>query len=282
MIRVSRLSIAPVRSLGLEHPDYIDLTATGVLEDRRFYLVDDDGRLIDQLIAGRLVQVKSHTDAAGASLRLAFPDGTVIEGPVELGDGVKTNVHGRTAVGHRVIGPWGAALEPFAGGPVQVIRCDRPGGTRIANAISLISDGSLAELAQRLGRTSIDARRFRMLIEVDGAAAHEEDGWIGGRIGIGDAILEITKPDARCAITTHDPDSGLRDLDTLRGNISYRGLSEGRKADFGVLGEVASPGRIRVGDEVVVLEMATARIPAPVALGAAEPALDVPQVSPTA
>jgi uncharacterized protein YcbX len=275
MIRVTRLSIAPVRSLGLEHPDAIELTATGVLEDRRFYLVDEDGRLIDQLIAGRLVQVKAHTDSAGARIRLAFPDGTVIDGQVELGDPVETNVHGRTAVGQRVIGPWGAALEPFAGGPVEVVRCDRPGGTRIANAISVISDGSLAELAHRLGRPSIDARRFRMLIEVDGATAHEEDGWIGGRIRIGSAVLEITKPDARCAITTHDPDSGLRDLDTLRGIIGYRGLREGRKADFGVLGEVASPGRIRVGDEVVVLEAAAARTPAAVAIGA-------PEVSPTA
>lgn len=275
MIRVTRLSIAPVRSLGLEHPDAIELTDTGVLEDRRFYLVDEDGRLIDQLIAGRLVQVKAHTDAAGESLRLAFPDGTVIDGPVELGDAVETNVHGRTAVGHRVIGPWAAALEPFAGGPVHVVRCDRPGGTRIANAISLISDGSLAELARRVGRPSIDARRFRMLIEVEGTAAHEEDGWIGGRVGIGDARLDITKPDARCAITTHDPDSGLHDLDTLRGIIGYRGLRDGRKAEFGVLGEVASPGRIRVGDEVVVLEAAAARTPAAVAIGAAE-------VSPTA
>jgi uncharacterized protein YcbX len=281
MIRVTRLSIAPVRSLGLEHPDAIDVTATGVLEDRRFYLVDEDGRLIDQLIAGRLVQVKAHTDPAGTSLRLAFPDGTVIDGPVELGDAVETNVHGRTAAGHRVIGPWGAALEPFAGGPVHVIRCDRPGGTRIANAVSLISDGSLAELARRLTRPSIDARRFRMLIEVEGAAAHEEDGWIGGRIGVGGAILEITRPDARCAITTHDPDSGLRDLDTLRGIIGYRGLREGRKADFGVLGEVASPGRIRVGDEVVVLE-AAAHSAAPVAVGATEPPFAARGVSQTA
>jgi len=282
MVRVTRLSIAPVRSLGLEHPDAIDLTPMGVLEDRRFYLVDEDGRLVDQLIAGRLVQVKAHTDPAGAALRLGFPDGTVIDGPVELGDGVETNVHGRTAVGHRVIGPWAAALEPFAGGPVHLVRCDRPGGTRIANAISLISDGSLGELARRVGRPSIDARRFRMLIEVDGAPAHEEDGWIGGRIGIGDAVLDITKPDARCAITTHDPDTGLRDLDTLRGIIGYRGLRDGRKADFGVLGEVATAGRIRVGDEVVVLQAAAARTPAAVAVGTADMALDAPEVSPTA
>lgn len=153
---------------------------------------------------------------------------------------------------------------------VHLVRCDRPGGTRIANAVSVISDGSLHELARRLDRPFIDGRRFRMLIELDGAAAHEEDGWIGGRIGIGDSVLAITQPDARCAITTHDPDTGARDVDTLRGIIGYRGLRDGRKADFGVLGEVATPGRIRVGDEVVVLKSAAAQLPAPVAIGAAE------------
>ena len=42
--RVSRLSIAPVRSLGLEHPESIEVTADGVVEDRRFFLVDDTNR----------------------------------------------------------------------------------------------------------------------------------------------------------------------------------------------------------------------------------------------
>ena len=53
---------------------------------------------------------------------------------------------------------------------------------------------------------------------------------------------------------TQNPDTGERDLDTLRTIISYRGLREGKHADFGVLGEVAVPGRIRLGDEVTVLD----------------------------
>jgi hypothetical protein len=92
-----------------------------------------------------------------------------------------------------------------------------------------------------------------MLIEVAGATAHEEDGWIGHRIAIGDAILTVTKPDARCAITTQDPDTGVRDLDTLRGIIAYRGLRDGEHADFGVLADVEQPGLVRLGDEVTLL-----------------------------
>jgi uncharacterized protein YcbX len=243
-----------VRSLGLEHPESIELHERGVLEDRRFFVIDTAGRLVDQLIAGELVQVRAHTDPDATRLALTFPDGSVIEGAVELGEPVETEIHGRTGIGHVVVGPWAAALEPFAGRPVRIVRCDRPGGTRIANAISLVSDGSLARLARAMGVASLDARRFRMLIEISGAEAHEEDAWIGGRIAIGTAELDITRPDARCAITTHDPETGLRDLDALRAIMAYRGVYDGRKAIFGVLGEVALPGRVTVGDDVRVLE----------------------------
>ncbi|HEV2006380.1 MAG TPA: MOSC N-terminal beta barrel domain-containing protein [Candidatus Limnocylindrales bacterium] len=253
MPRVSRISIAPVRGLGLEHPDAVDLTDVGVVEDRRFYLIDDAGRHIDQLVSGALVQVAAHTDPDATRLRLALPDGTVIDEAVELGEAIETTIVNRIAVGHVVLGRWGDALEPFAGRRIRIVRCDRPGGTRVENAVSLITDGSLRELASRVGRPSVDGRRFRMLFELEGADPHEEDSWLGGQIAVGESVLSITKPDARCAITTQDPDTGARDIDTLRTIIGYRGLREGRKVDFGVLGEVATPGRVRLGDAVSVV-----------------------------
>jgi uncharacterized protein YcbX len=94
-----------------------------------------------------------------------------------------------------------------------------------------------------------------MLVEVEGAEAHEEDTWIGGSVAVGTAVLSVTKPDARCAITTQNPDTGERDLDTLRTLIRYRGFRAGdpeRKIDFGVLGEVLQPGRVAVGDSITV------------------------------
>jgi uncharacterized protein YcbX len=51
-------------------------------------------------------------------------------------------------------------------------------------------------------------------------------------------------------MTTRDPDTGARDLDTLGLIRSYRGLSERRTLDFGVYGEIVEPGRVRVGDTV--------------------------------
>jgi uncharacterized protein YcbX len=252
-----RFSIAPVRSLGLRHPSEIELTPTGVVQDRRFYLIDEAGRLVDRIVVGALVQVAAETDPAGEFLRLELPDGEVVEDAVRLGEAVETPLHGRTAVGHVVIGPWAAALESIAGRAVRVVRTDRPGGTRSGNPTSLVSRASVAELARHAGVDAVDARRFRMLIELDGAAAHEEDEWVGGRIAIGSAILRVTARDARCAITTQDPDSGARDLDTLRTIIGYRGLMSdvtgAPKAMFGVLADVERPGRVRLGDEVRVL-----------------------------
>ena len=260
-MRVSRLSIAPVRALGLQHPTSIDVTEAGVVTDRRFYLIDEHGHILDRLRAGALVQVQAETDEDATMLRMTFPDGRVIEGDVTLGEPIQTHVYGREAFGHVVGGPWAAALQPFAHGrPLLLVRCDKPAGTRIRpgetrarNVVSLVSDGSLRELAAHLGVDAVDGRRFRMLIELEGARAHEEDTWIGQQVAIGSAVLRITKPDARCAITTQDPDTGERDLDTLRTIMNYRGFradDPDKKIDFGVLGEVDVPGRISVGDAV--------------------------------
>lgn len=258
MSRVVRFSIAPVRSLGLEHPSEIVLTEQGVAEDRRFYLIDDDDRIVDRLVVGKLVQVGAHTDPDGATLRLDFPDGTSIGGDVRLGAAVETPIYSRTGVGHLVEGPWAEALAPIAGRRVRLVRCDQVGGTRRGNSASLVSQGSLDELARQAGVDAVDARRFRMLIDLDGTVPHEEDDWIGHRIAVGEAVLEVTERDGRCAITTQHPDSGERDMDTLRTIIRYRGLMPDRsgapKAMFGVLADVDRPGRVRLGDEVRVLD----------------------------
>ncbi len=254
MSAVVRLSIAPVRSLGLEHPAEIDLTALGVAEDRRFYLIDERGFLVDRIVVGRLVQASAHTDPEGQILRVTLPDGSVIEADVQLGDPIETPIHGRTAIGHLVTGPWAEALTPLAGRPVRLVRTDRVGGTRSAHPVSLISKGSLDELARQAAVPSVDGRRFRMLIELDGSTLYEEDDWIGRQIGLGETVLRVTERDARCAITTQDPDSGERDLDTLRTILRYRGPlpdpTGAPKAMLGVLAEVERPGRIRLGDEV--------------------------------
>jgi uncharacterized protein YcbX len=66
--------------------------------------------------------------------------------------------------------------------------------------------------------------------------------------------VRVTSPDARCVITTQDPDTGERDFPTLHVIKQYRGLRDGRKLDFGVYADVIRPGRIAVGDPVSPVE----------------------------
>ena len=253
MISVGRLSVAPVKGLALQHPDSIDLTEHGVREDRRFFLVDETGRLVDGLIAGDLVRVGAWTDPDGVTLRLTMPDGAVVDDEVRTSEPIETRMYGRTVLGHLVEGPWAVALSAAAGRDVRLVRTDAPGGTRTHHQASLVSDGSLGRLGDQLGVGVVDGRRFRMLIELRGGGDHEEDTWIGGRVAVGDAVLRISGPIPRCAITTHDPDSGERDLDTLRAIRDYRGLRDGKDLDFGVYGEIERAGRIAVGDGLTVL-----------------------------
>ena len=90
-----------------------------------------------------------------------------------------------------------------------------------------------------------------MLFELAGCEPHEEDAWEGRRLEVGEVLLEVGAPVVRCAATTRDPDSGVRDLDTLRLIKSYRGQREPDGAIlFGVYGRVLRPGTVRVGDAV--------------------------------
>ncbi len=243
-MKVARINVTPVKGLGLHHPDEVELTERGVDGDRRYYLVSG-WRLFNGKDFGPLVRVRA--EAADGRLTLRFPDGRELGGEVELGEAVTTSFWGRRVAGHLVLGPFAEALSDYVGEHVQLVRTDEPGTGTDVHVGTLVSRASCARLGEELG-AEVDARRFRMLFEVDGAAPHAEDGW--RRVRLGDALARVVGPVARCAVTTHDPDTGVPTLDTLGGIRSYRGLREGKKLDFGVYLEVEAPGRVRVGDPV--------------------------------
>jgi uncharacterized protein YcbX len=135
---------------------------------------------------------------------------------------------------------------------VRLARTDRDGAGLNA-PVTLVSDGSLARLAHAAGRDAIDLPRFRMLFELEGCEAHQEDTWEGCRLEIGSAVLRVGGPVDRCAVTTRDPETGERDLDTLRVLKDYRGQRESDGAVlFGVYASVERPGLVRVGDAVAL------------------------------
>lgn len=248
MPSVSRISITPVQGFALSHPGEVELGERGVLENRRFFLADDQGTRIRSSLSPWPCLVQAEWDTHAESLRLVFPDETSIEGSALAGGArVTCEMGGRAVAGRIVHGDWEEPLSVLAGQPVLIVRSDVPGARQNA-PVTLLSEASVSRLAQEAGR-DVDDRRFRMLFGLAGCGEHEEDSWKGRRLRVGDAVLLVGGPVARCAVTTRDPASGIRDLDTLGLIRRYRGARNGAIL-FGVYAEVEQPGRVRVGDAV--------------------------------
>jgi uncharacterized protein len=253
---VSRLSVAPVKGMALLHPQAIELGARGVAGNREFFLMDERRRKFDQIEHGPLGLIQAAYDAAGEELTLRFPDGTAIEGEVRLGDEVAASFsHGtRTVRGRIVNGAFAGAISEYVGTRLELVKPDDSAQLlRRRGPVTILSDASVEELARQAGREHVDPRRFRMLISVAGCSPHEEDGWAGRSVRVGDAIVRVHEEVDRCAVTSQDPETGRPDLDTLRTIGTYRGVRRRRgknRIDFGVFGEIEQPGRVRVGDAV--------------------------------
>jgi hypothetical protein len=93
-----------------------------------------------------------------------------------------------------------------------------------------------------------------MLFEIDGVPPHAEDDWLGTQVRVGAATIQLNGDVGRCVVTSHDPDLGVTDLDTLGVLARYRREGRNEPLPFGVYGAVAVPGRVRVGDPVQPLQ----------------------------
>lgn len=249
MRTVARISVTPVKGFALAHPEEVELTEAGVVGDRRFVLVDADGKRVRSSLTAWPCVVRCRYDAARETLRVDFPDGSVVEGSA-IGDGVahEWDFHdGKVVAGRVVEGEWNDLLSELAGHDIRLVRPEHPRVVR-DNPVTLVSQASVARLEREAGGF-VDARRFRMLFDLAGCEAHEEDGWHGRDVRVGEAVLRVGGPVPRCAVTTRDPDTGERDLDTLRLIKGYRGVRY-QGIDFGVYARVEEPGRVRVGDPV--------------------------------
>lgn len=251
---VSSISVAPVKGLGLSFPDEVEVASYGVVGDRRYAMVEADGRLVNGKRFGPLVRVSASSLDDPERLELTLGDGTTVAADVELGEPIEATFYGQPRSGRVVLGPFAEALSTLAGEPLRLVRM--PDGTGIDRsgdgAVSLLSTSALDALA-RAGDLdgSVDGRRFRMTFTVDGLEPHEEDGWIGRDVRIGAVVVRPEGNIGRCSVTTHDPDTGVKSLDTLKLIQATRGhLPTTEPLPFGVHAAVVVPGRVRVGDVV--------------------------------
>ncbi len=256
-VKVAWLHVAPVKGLAIEAREHIELGPRGVDEDRRFCFVNADGRMLNGKRFAPITTIVAHFDPQTDRLELRMAD-DVVSGVVRTDRPIVVDIYGNQAAGHLVEGPWTASVSEQFGQVVRLVRLDEPGNghdraDERANA-TLLSLASLERLADEAGVDApVDPRRFRMLIGIDGALAHEEDGWIGRRVSVGDAVVVPGGNVGRCKVTTYDPDTGTPDLDTLEVLTRYRSdVPSTEPRSFGIWARVERAGRVALGDDIAV------------------------------
>jgi uncharacterized protein YcbX len=234
-MRVAELWRYPVKSLQGERLDAVEAAAQGLSGDRRYAIFD--------VATGFGLTARRVPEMLFASARLCQDGGveiTLPDGTVAADDGALSAWLGRPV-----------ALRSSS--EVAERRYENPSDTEFESADSWSpfdgadgafhdTEGASVTLLSTAGMRGEAARRFRANLVLDGDG---EDALIGSRVQVGDALLEVTQPIARCVMVTRAQPGGIeRDRDVLRW------IHRERAGRLSVGGVVSRAGTIRVGDLV--------------------------------
>jgi uncharacterized protein YcbX len=244
-VHVSRIGLTPVK--GTRHADRrsVDLDGSGPVGDRVFCLVDIARRRVVRTVEHPTLMAALATWHSGV-LSAVLPGGA-FEGVPGPGREVrKVDYWGRTVALEVLDGPWAAAFSEHLGLDVELARAPQPGDVVYGGSVSLVTTSSLHRLREELG-AEVEDTQFRATFTVcsDGEPAEVEDSWIGRRLRIGDAEVEVRSGLPRCAVVDLDPATGGRRASVLRTLAGYR--RTGGEILFGVDAAVTRPGRVEVG-----------------------------------
>jgi len=141
--------------------------------------------------------------------------------------------------------PADPALAAELGAGVRVMKQDR--GVFDVLPLSVLTTRTVAALGALTG-TRLDAVRFRpnLLVDAGDGEGFPEDEWVGAVLRIGALRLRVDQRDKRCVMVNVDPHTTRRDPSVLRA------IARERAACLGVYGSTVAPGRVSVGDEVVL------------------------------
>ena len=223
---VARLWRYPVKSVGGEACERLELNARGVAGDRRYAIMNREGKLGSGKTTRRFRQIDGLLELRavyqGDVPELIFRDEKRMLGS-------DPQIH--------------AALSNALNMPVTLGR-EQDVSHLDAGPVHLITTAALAWLRASVPDALIDERRFRpnLVIAVPGATQVELD-WIGRTLAIGDQVkLRVNAPTERCRMVTL-PQRGLPHDPRVLGSI-IRDADSG----FGVYAEVVVAGTITRGD----------------------------------
>lgn len=283
-MKISSLLVYPVKSckevaLGMEQ-----LEVRGLKYDRKFVLVDEQGKFLSQRTHPRmcLIETDIGDDPEGGpgatAVWLEAPDMPRHTVPISRTESFRHDrtgvpfkerpitIHKDTCPGIDVGDAHAKWFSDFLGLPIrlvqQVERTPRRRTTTLAGQIEVsyadgypllvVSEASLANLNQRIAATGgavIPMNRFRPNIVVSDCDAYAEDE--PRRYRVGKAVIRMVKPCERCVITTTDQDTAERGKEPLATLATYRRTSEG--VIFGMNAVVETPGKVMVRDELIPL-----------------------------
>ena len=270
---LSGLFLYPVKSLRGCSVATAEVDDLGIVGDRRFLVVDENGRFLTQRVLPRMALIETALSAETLTLRaMGAGDCTVArradgEAPLRsvsiwksegllaedcgddaarwLSDFLATKCR-LVRIGEKFRRP---VLKPAAGPGDLVMFSD-------SCPFLVISEASLADLNDRLVAQREDAlpmNRFRPNLVVAGAAAFAEDAWT--RFRIGGIVFHAAGPCTRCVMTTTDQATAERGKEPLRTLARYRRNAEDPSdVNFGQnLIHETKRGTLRVGDAVEIM-----------------------------
>ena len=270
-IRLSAITIFPVKSLAGINLSSCAVTRTGLQYDRKWMLVDETGNFLSQRKLPRMALIK--TAITENHLILSAPGKDDLYLPLAPTDGELTSciVWEDLCTALKVSELADQWLSTFLQTNCRLVyfpessnRYVDPDYGQIQDRVAfsdgfpflLIAENSLNALNTAMQLT-LPMSRFRPNLVVSGCGAYEEDTW--REIAIGEITFRLPKPCSRCAVPAIDQETaaiGKEPLTTLNRTRKWQ-----HKVYFGQNALHNSLGVLSVGDSVTILETGTAQPP---------------------
>ncbi len=289
--RIAEIWRYPVKSMRGERVGLGDVADAGVIGDRSYAVVDARSgkvasakhpRLWDALLqceARYVTPPRAGADPAPVSIVLPNGETTGSGDPnvdellsTLLGRPVKLTTVAPEGSGYLAVWPEIDGVAPDDFRAQNAVEGDEPDGTLTELALALaaptgtffdvaalhvLTTATLARLAEVEPGSRFTVERFRPNILIDSAIEpFAENGWSGAALHLGDALIaSVLIPTMRCIMTTLAQGELPRDKAVLHAvarhnRVEISGL--GTWSCVGAYASVASPGPLRVGDEVTL------------------------------
>ena len=242
MPTLTELNLYPIKSCAGISLREATLTSAGLMHDREWMIVDEQGEFMTQRDFPRLALVTPRIKAE--TLELRAPGMLRLEIPLGLPDPeeaktLNVRVWNDMVPAYDCDETTAAWFSNYLGTPCRLVRFHADarrlasekwtGGIEAPTLFSdgfpmlVISEGSLADLNEKLkaqGRETLPMNRFRPNIVIGGIDAFEED--YAQSFTLGAAKLKPVKPCARCNVPSIDQSTGQPGPDPLDILQSYR------------------------------------------------------------